>query len=80
MLWRGIEIDEHECMDKDCYDIECRGEVQMRYSQMGTPNPRCEAHQDRRDGVEQHIRELESPLPPDDFDESYAGEHWNEDY
>jgi hypothetical protein len=65
-------------MDEGCYGIKCHGEVEMRYSAMSTPNPRCQAHTARRFGhVERHIRELATP--PSDFDESYCGEHWSEE-
>jgi len=68
----------HKCMNGG--DGECRGVVGMRYSQMGTPNPRCELHQAKRDRLEDHIRELESPIAPSDFSEADAGESWGDDY
>jgi len=80
MLWRGIEIDEHECMDAGGYGVECSGEVTVQFSAMGTPNPRCEAHWERRFQSERRIRQYECALPPDDFDPTDAGERWDDDY
>jgi len=68
----------HECMNAG--DGACAGQVVLRFSQMGTPNPRCARHQAKRDELEEHIRELESPFPPSDFSEGDAGESWGDDY
>jgi len=59
---------------------KCKGEVVVRFSARGAKMPRCEAHQAKRDKVEEHVRELESPTPPSDFDPSYAGERWDSGY
>jgi len=61
----------------------CEGRVEYR----STPDrsdmrtfPRCEAHFELRLAQAEHTMELLSPNPPAWFDESYAGERWDEDY
>lgn len=58
----------------------CEGEVQYRSpSGKSKPLPRCDKHFDERCEREKAILELESDVPPDDFDPLDAGESWNED-
>ena len=45
----------------------------------GRPFPRCAACARKREAVEDHIRELESPCAPADFSEDDAGERWDDD-
>lgn len=55
----------------------CHGSLTVTFSQMGTRLVRCARHQARRDAVEEHIRELESPFAPAWFDPADAGESWD---
>lgn len=71
-----------ECLDKGGR-TECRGPVESR----STPDredfrtfPRCEAHFEERLVQAERNLELMSATPPAWFDESYAGERWEEDY
>lgn len=61
----------------------CAGEVEWRTTpdrQDGKSFQRCEAHFDKRmESVERNL-ELTSPCRPAWFDESAAGERWEEDY
>lgn len=71
--------------DLRCLDAgrsDCSGPVEYRH----TPDrpdsrafPRCEAHFEARLEQAQRNRELLSSSPPSWFDESYAGERWDED-
>ena len=65
-----------ECLN---HNQDCRGEVEMHYRADGKGFPRCQFHWQEREKTEQHIRELESPFPPDWFDPLDAGESWDED-
>jgi hypothetical protein len=69
---------ELECLDGP---EGCEGEVELRWSpdNLAKPWPRCDAHFARRLEQAEHNLELMSPAPPDWFDESYAGERWDED-
>lgn len=64
---------------------ECSGEVEYRFSTSpsGRSFPRCDKH------WSEHLQRVEginrryapnSSVPPSDFDPSYAGESWDEDY
>lgn len=73
--------------DRQCLDGHkggCSDGVELYPSLAGTGTmiPRCEYHQDKHE--EQHNDHLkvypDSPVAPSWFDESYAGEHWDEDY
>lgn len=62
---------------------DCTGEVFTRYSRSGmTSTVRCDghesAHQDMLDGISR--RYPDSPVAPDWFDPTYAGERWDDDY
>jgi hypothetical protein len=62
---------------------ECRGPVELRtpLSATGTPFPRCDFHWDKRLTLEDELRVNypDSPIPPNWFDPTVAGERWNED-
>lgn len=62
---------------------ECAGAVEYRLplSPSGKPFPRCDHHWAARLIVQAGINERypDSPIPPADFDPTYAGERWNED-
>lgn len=70
----------------DCLDGPegCEGAVEYRTPLSGTgcAFPRCDKHWDERlDRQERINRDYpDSPVPPSWFDESYAGERWDDDY
>lgn len=70
------------CLDK--LGDNCSGEVEYRMplSATGRPFPRCEKHWEERLEQQEEInkRYPDSPTPPSDFDPTYAGERWDEDY
>jgi hypothetical protein len=63
---------------------ECSGDVDYRMplSATGKPFPRCDHHWNKRlEQEEQHRTTYpDSPIAPDWFDPSIAGERWDEDY
>lgn len=63
---------------------DCKGAVEFRMPLSGTGKsfPRCDKHWDDRLDTQRGIDERypDSPMPPADFDPSYAGESWNGDY
>lgn len=73
--------DEPECLDGP---TDCAGEVQYRMPLSGTGRsfPRCDAHWSERLDRQAEIdrRYPDSPFAPSDFDPSYAGESWDDDY
>lgn len=61
----------------------CRGKVEYRMSGRSMQGwPRCEKHGIERLDREEEINERypDSDSPPSWFDESFAGERWNDDY
>lgn len=70
-----------ECLDGPA---ECGGAVEYRMALSGTGRsfPRCDKHWSDRLDVQEGInrRYPDSPFPPSDFDSSYAGESWDDDY
>lgn len=72
--------DDDLCMDR--YDGNCAGNTEYRYSLSGTgmSYPRCDFHWDARLTVEEGIRNRYPYHAPSDFDPSYAGETWGDDY
>lgn len=73
----------HDCLDGP---QGCEGEVFDRPSRSGSGMcfPRCEKHYDdyavRMDAVHAKTRARYPRQAPADFDPSYAGERWDEDY
>lgn len=73
-----------ECLDH--HEGDCKGPVEYRMPLSGTGRsfPRCEGHWDARLDREEQIRERyghpDSSMPPSDFDPTYAGERWDDDY
>lgn len=60
---------------------DCAGPVEYRMLPDNPRSfPRCEVHFEQRLERSQRNLELMSPTPAPWFDESYAGERWNEDY
>jgi hypothetical protein len=69
----------------ECQDVhkgDCEGTVEMRMVNPSTWRHRelCEKHQREHLKVYEHAQELMSPTPAPWFDESYAGERWDDDY
>jgi len=73
------KLSEDECLE---FGPECDGDVEYRMalSASGESFPRCDHHWDKRLDTEQGIRERYPEHRPSDFDESYAGERWDNDY
>lgn len=72
------------CLDDHDEDgRHCSGPVEYRMALSGTGRsfPRCEKHWGLRLEEQDRINERypDSPLPPSDFDPTYAGERWDED-
>ncbi len=69
-----------ECLDK-CPEAQCTGKVELRESLSGTgaPIPRCDGHWAKRLELQRSIEKRYPVHQPADFDESYAGERWDED-
>lgn len=74
---------------RDCIDSNespCSGEVfpRLALSGSGERYERCDSHYEayaaRLQPILQGIRQRYPEHPPSDFDESYAGERWDEDY
>lgn len=66
-----------ECLDGP---DGCSGPVEFRSMDGYKAWPRCEKHFDERLKKQEHINELTSDTPASWFDESYAGERWDDDY
>lgn len=70
----------------DCiqFGASCAGSVEYRFALSGTGQsfPRCDAHWSERLDIQEGInkRYPDSPMPPSDFDPTYAGERWDSDY
>lgn len=73
--------DELSCLD-DHGDGTCVGPVEYRMplSATGRSYPRCDGHWDKRLAEQEELRDYESDVPPDWFDEADAGERWSDDY
>lgn len=73
-----------ECLEFDRNAPECAGAVELRdaLSASGIPYKRCDKHWEARIR-KQHELELaypDSPMAPEWFDPTYAGERWDDDY
>lgn len=70
-----------ECLE---YGDACAGDVEYRTPLSGTGKAfaRCEAHWEKRLDEQERINRTypDSPCAPGWFDESAAGEHWDDDY
>lgn len=73
------DIEPLECLDGP---EDCAGAVEYRYPLSGTGRSfvRCDAHWDKRLAVQEGIDRRYPSHQPSDFDPSYAGESWDEDY
>ncbi len=72
--------DDLQCLDH--HQGGCEGEVEYRYalSATGRSFPRCDAHWSARLDEQERINQRYPQHAPSDFDPSYAGESWDEDY
>lgn len=72
-----------ECIEGGGIPSRCQGPVEMRFGYgLKGSYARCLGHFDdymERAQITQE-RYPDSPNPPADFDPTYAGEHWDEDY
>jgi hypothetical protein len=81
----GVPSREEEAameLAKSCieYGEDCEGDVEVRMLPDNPRSfPRCEFHFEKRLAKSEHNLELMSPARPAWFDESYAGERWDED-
>lgn len=74
--------------EPDCLDAprnfgeECQGPVEYRYPLSGTGKsfPRCDKHWADRLDVQEGINRRYPTSAPSDFDPSYAGERWDDEY
>ena len=72
-----------ECLDGP---QGCAGEVDERLTRSGSGMrfPRCEMHYaayaERMDALHAETRRRYPAMAPDDFDPSYAGESWDDDW
>ncbi len=70
-----------KCLDDQGYD-ECVGDVEYRMPLSGTGKsfPRCAHHWDVRLDLQDQIDSRYPTNAPSDFDPTYAGEYWDDDY
>ena len=77
----GHPVGEPECLDAG---PDCKGPVEYRHALSGTGRsfPRCDHHWSLRLDAQERINRdyPDSPIAPSWFDESAAGERWDEDY
>lgn len=71
-----------ECLDEHPDAHGCVGPVEYRMplSATGKSFPRCEKHWAERLDKQREIDERYPVNQPSDFDPSYAGEYWDDDY
>lgn len=74
------ETGELECLDD--HKGDCRGPIEYRMGLSGTGKsfPRCDRHWEERLRFQDETNRKYPTNAPRDFDPSYAGEHWDEDY
>lgn len=65
------------CLDSDDF---CEGKVELHTTDGTNYWARCEYHQELRVEREAEIRERYPYNAPSDFDSSYAGERWDDEY
>lgn len=77
----NLDEEVESCLDGPD-DCSGRVEYRMALSATGRSFPRCDGHWGKRLGIQAGIdrRYPDSPIPPSDFDPTYAGESWDEDY
>ncbi len=69
-----------ECMDS--YKEDCKGPVDYRMNLTGTglQTVRCDKHWEDRLNLQDDINQRYPYHAPSDFDPTYAGEHWGDEY
>lgn len=74
-----LTLEVSDCID---YDKTCDGPVEYRHPLSGTGRsfPRCEKHWDERLEKQEEIDNKYPYNAPSDFDPSYAGERWDDEY
>ena len=82
-----IDNEPLECLDAGMDPDTCQGEIELRWPLSGTGRsfPRCDKHWEERCHRQEEINQRyghpdSNAGAPSDFDPSYAGEHWDEDY
>ena len=74
--------EELRCLDDRGAD-DCGGTIEYRdaLSSTGVRFARCDNHWEARLHEQERINDRypDSPIPPSDFDPSYAGESWNDE-
>jgi hypothetical protein len=71
-----------ECL-RATHDAEnCSGEITRRFTDEGTPIDECKYHTDKSYQRREELKERypDSPIAPDWFDPTVAGERWDDDY
>lgn len=78
----GNPQDPLECLDMGNPDDECKGKVEYRMalSATGVSFPRCDHHWAQRLDLQEETNRKYPVMQPSDFDPSFAGERWDDDY
>lgn len=71
-----------ECLEHGDERSPCEGTVEYRMalSPSGVSYPRCERHWLLRLDEQERINRRYPTLQPSDFDPTYAGERWDDEY
>ena len=71
-----------ECLDENPLLEACKEPIEYRESLSGTgiSYPRCDFHWDMRLDIQDQINDRYPYHQPADFDPTYAGERWDDDY
>lgn len=72
--------DELECLNSGDPNNPCKGPVEYHSTGMGKAFPRCEKHWTKRLETEERINQRYPVHAPSDFDPTYCGERWDDDY
>lgn len=69
-----------ECLDDHKGDCSGAVEFRMPLTATGKSFPRCDKHWDKRLDEQEKINQRYPYHAPADFDPSYAGERWDDEY
>lgn len=74
--------DDEDLTCLDAHRSTCHGTIEYRTPLSGTGRafPRCDRHWDLRLAEQDRINERYPTHAPADFDPSFAGERWDDDY